>query len=291
MPDKRLVDFLTLEPIEDNIFRGESRNIGTPQVYGGQVLGQSLAAAQATVEGRDVHSVHAYFLRRGDFEAPIIYQVERSRDGRSFASRRVVAIQHGKPIFTMSASFQAQEEGLEFYEKVEQFPEYPEATTSSIEKLIRESDPEQIKLEDPKFRKNQLGFYIAKADQHIDSKTDEPSNASNRWWFRTFEEIGDDKLMQKSIIAYISDAGLIGTAAKPHGYNINDRRGSHKLFMMTSLDHAMWFHRPFRVDEWLLYESTAVSTGNGRGLVRGNIYSRDGALVVSCIQEGVVRKK
>lgn len=288
MSEKRIVDFLTLERIEQDIFRGESRNLGSPQVYGGQVLGQSLAAAQATVDGRDAHSVHAYFLRRGDFEAPIIYQVDRSRDGGSFASRRVVAIQHGKPIFTMSASFQKEEQGLDFYKEQNPFPPHPEKDSSFN---LDEYDASKLASENKSLRLNNFGFYVAAATQKNDLVTGTESGVTNRWWFRTVESVGDDKFMHKSILAYISDAGLITTTTKPHGYGLLEGKRIFKDFMIASLDHAIWFHRPFRVDEWLLYECTAISTGNGRGLARGSIYQADGTLVANTIQEGVVRER
>lgn len=289
MSEKCIIDFLTLERIEENIYRGESRNLGTPQVYGGQVLGQSLAAAQATVDNdRDAHSIHAYFLRRGDFEAPIIYQVDRSRDGGSFASRRVVAIQHGQPIFTMSASFQKEEEGIDFFEKQASFPSTPQSTQDTDTNNYNAS---QLAPDNKAFRLNNFGFYVAEAAQKIDPETGDESNTTKRWWFRTVENVGDDRLMHNSALAYISDAGLIGSVTKPHGYGIRDNRKIVDDFMLASLDHAIWFHRPFRVDEWLLYECTAISTGNGRGLARGAIYNQDGVLVASTIQEGVVREK
>ena len=288
MSEKRIVDFLTLERIEEDIFRGESRNLGSPQVYGGQVLGQSLAAAQATVEGRDAHSVHAYFLRRGDFEAPIIYQVDRSRDGGSFASRRVVAIQHGNPIFTMSASFQKEEQGLEFYKEQKPFPPHPEKDSSFN---LDEYDASKLAPKNKALRLHNFGFYVAAATQKTDHITGEESGVTNRWWFRTVESVGDDKLMHRSILAYISDAGLITSTTKPHGYGLTEGKRISNDFMIASLDHAIWFHRPFRVDEWLLYECTAISTGNGRGLARGSIYQADGTLVANSIQEGVVRER
>ena len=190
MTDKRIVDFLTLERIEDDIFRGESRNLGTPQIYGGQVLGQSMTAAQATVEGREAHSVHAYFLRRGDFEAPIIYQVDRSRDGGSFAARRVVAIQHGKPIFTMSASFQKHEQGLEYYETVDELPKQP---NSLDEKAVNGIPPEESTIV-----RSGFGFYTAPAKPKIDSLSGEETNNSNRWWIKA-PEAGWPKLTNAQV--------------------------------------------------------------------------------------------
>lgn len=277
---EELVALLQLERIEENLFRGQSRDIGTRFVFGGQVLGQSLAAAQRTVEGRIVHSLHAYFLRAGDVEAPIVYEVDRNRDGKSFSSRRVVAIQHGQPIFTMAASFQEPEDGLNHQLSMpdvpapddlsEPEPIAPEALAkipAKLQRWITKRGPFEFKHVYPRdeFKRPKLPPF-----QHV--------------WFRLIDRIGDDDLLHRSLLAYASDFHLIGTATLPHG--ISYLQGN---VQMASLDHAMWFHRPFRIDEWLLYSCDSPSSQGARGLSRGQIYDRSGRLVASTAQEGLIR--
>ncbi len=275
-----LVSHLELERLEDNLFRGPSRDIGTAQVFGGQVLGQALKAAQSTVAQRNVHSLHAYFLRRGDFNAPIIYEVDRSRDGNSFSARRVVAIQHGHPIFTLAASFQAPEEGLDFHTPLPDVPP-PEQLSSVREYETRNLDrlPDKIqrllKLSEP-FDLRPVEFGKSPQDGDVAS--------FRQFWLRTVDRLPDDRELHQSILAYVSDYGLLTTTLQPHGLHFTDMD-----LQMASIDHAMWFHRPFRVDEWLLCEYEAISTSNARGLARGAIYQRDGKLVATTIQEGLVR--
>ncbi len=275
-----LVSHLELERLEDNLFRGPSRDIGTAQVFGGQVLGQALKAAQSTVAQRNVHSLHAYFLRRGDFNAPIIYEVDRSRDGNSFSARRVVAIQHGHPIFTLAASFQAPEEGLDFHTPLPDVPP-PEQLSSVREYETRNLDrlPDKIqrllKLSEP-FDLRPVEFSKGPQDGDVAS--------FRQFWLRTVDRLPDDRELHQSILAYVSDYGLLTTTLQPHGLHFTDMD-----LQMASIDHAMWFHRPFRVDEWLLCEYEAISTSNARGLARGAIYQRDGKLVATTIQEGLVR--
>ena len=275
-----LTDFLTLERLEDNIFRGESRNLGTPQVFGGQVLGQALGAAQQTVSDRESHSIHAYFLRRGDFNAPIIYQVERSRDGGSFSNRTVVAIQHGQPIFTMSASFQRSESGLEFYPEPEELPPPPSNNDSTVERAYNNRNEAMGKPE--------FGFCVSLADPYAQSIT---NDQRSRWWFKTRQKLEDNFAFHQAVLAYISDGGLLSTAVKPHGYHPWEEKKKRRDLIMASIDHAIWYHRPFRADEWLLYDSHSMSTSNSRGLARASIYDVSGRLVASCIQEGLVRVK
>lgn len=275
-----LVSHLALERLEDNLFRGPSRDIGTAQVFGGQVLGQALKAAQTTVEKRNVHSLHAYFLRGGDFNAPIIYEVDRSRDGHSFSARRVSAIQHGQPIFTLSASFQAEEQGLEFQLPLPAVPPPEELTgvreyeTRNLERL-----PEKVR----RLLKLSAPFDLRPVEtgSHLNA---EDVAACRQFWLRTVDRLPDDPDLHRSILAYVSDYGLLTTTLQPHGIHFTDMD-----LQMVSIDHAMWFHRPFRIDEWLLCEYEAISTSNARGLARGAIYQRDGRLVASTVQEGLVR--
>lgn len=267
-------DILTLERIEENIFRGQSQNIGTPQVYGGQVLGQAIAAAQVTVENRPVHSVHAYFLRKGDFNAPIIYEVDRNREGRSFSARRVVAIQHGKPIFTLAASFQVPEEGFE-YQDVLTVPDLESATPLVPRK------PEDGR-NDGKVRPN----------HYFDIRVHETAEDENSlsFWIKTRDTLPDDADLHREVLAYISDFGLLYSALVPHGYNFLSLKKPLSELALASIDHAIWYHRPLRADEWLFYQCVPVSTSGGRGLGRGSFIDTEGRLVATTIQEGLMRK-
>lgn len=276
-----LVELLQLERLEDNLFRGQSRDIGTRFVFGGQVLGQALAAAQRTVDAeREAHSLHAYFLRAGDIEAPIVYNVERTRDGGSFSSRRVVAIQHGQPILNGSVSFQAPEQGVEHQTPM---PEVP--APEDIEPL-HPLPPEEVarlpvKLQrwmgiDGPFQFRQ----VSPRDERHPSKRPPIQHI----WFKLSSPIDDSAILHRALLAYASDFHLIGTATLPHGISYLTNN-----VQMASLDHALWFHRPFRVDEWLLYSFDSPTAQGGRGLARGQIFSRDGRLVASTAQEGLIR--
>jgi acyl-CoA thioesterase II len=275
-----LLKLLELEPLEVNLFRGESRDIGSPQVFGGQVLGQALTAASATVTDRTVHSLHAYFLRRGDFNAPIVYQVDRSLDGHSFSNRRVVAIQHGEPIFNMAASFQVLEQGLEHQIAMPAVPPPQELADSSRpppELLGRL--PERLRrfLELPRpfeFRLVQPFDYVAPAG----------APPSRQVWFRAVDRLPPDERLHRRLLAYLSDYFLLDTATLPHGSALLGR-----TVVMASIDHAMWFHRPLRVDDWLLYAVESPSASGARGFARAGVYAPDGTLVASTAQEGLVR--
>ena len=279
----QLVDLLAvleLEPLEVNLFRGESRDIGSPQVFGGQVLGQALTAASATVEGRTVHSLHAYFLRRGDFNAPIVYQVDRSLDGHSFCNRRVVAIQHGEPIFNMAASFQVLEEGLEHQIAMPDVPPpeaLPDSSRPPPELLARM--PQQLRrfLELPR----PFEFRLVQPFDFVAPRSAPPSR---QVWFRAVDRLPSDEGLHRRVLAYLSDYFLLDTATLPHGSAL--LRNS---LVMASIDHAMWFHRPLRVDEWLLYAVESPSASGARGFARASVYARDGRLVASTAQEGLVR--
>lgn len=276
-----LVRLLDLEQIEDNIFRGESRDIGSPQVYGGQVLGQALRAAYTTVAPeRPVHSLHAYFLRRGDFRSPIVYFVDRSRDGHSFSSRRVTAIQHGEQIFHMSASFQDEETGLEHQLPMpeapppEKLPRAPAVAPRVLEllprRMQRDDDwrrPFEFRLVDP-------------ADIPVAGRM-----PAQQWvWIRAIDKLPDDPALHHALLAYVSDFHLLGTAIIPH--NAAYLSGH---VQRASIDHAMWFHRPLRIDDWLLYAIDSPSAAGARGFSRGMMYSRDGVLAASTAQEGLLR--
>ena len=281
--DRRLADLLKqfeLERLEVNLFRGESRDIGSPQVFGGQVLGQALMAAYSTIEGREVHSLHSYFLRRGDFNLPIVYQVDRSRDGNAFSSRRVIAVQNGEQIFTFAASFQVPEEGMDHQATMPVVPP-PESLHDADQPAadILAKLPEKIRS----FLMRERPFEFRRVEP-VDLLHPVASAPLQHVWFRTVDKLPDDDQLHRCLLAYISDYNLLNTATLPH----SDSYRTGNLFM-ASIDHAMWFHRKFRVDEWLLYAMDSPSASGARGLARGMIFTRDGRLVASTIQEGLIR--
>jgi len=284
--DHRIADLLKLlelEQLEVCLFRGESRDIGSPQVFGGQVLGQALTAASATVEGRVVHSLHAYFLRRGDFNAPIVYQVDRALDGHSFSNRRVVAIQHGAQIFNMTASFQVVEEGLEHQLEIPHVPP-PESLPDSSRpppELIQRM-PERVRrfFEQPR----PFEFRLVQPMEHLHSRL--ATAPARQVWFRAVGRLPDDEKLHRSLLAYVSDFFLLETATLPHGMSVLSNS-----VVMASIDHAMWYHRPLRVDDWLLYAVDSPSASGARGFARASVFTQDGRLVASTAQEGLVRIK
>ena len=280
--DQRLAELLRLlelERLEVNIFRGESRDIGSPQVYGGQVLGQALQAAYATVDGgRVVHSLHAYFLRRGDFNAPIVYFVDRSRDGHSFTSRRVTAIQHGEQIFHLSASFQVPEEGFEHQMNMPQVP-CPEELAATL------SLGSQA-LEDLAPRLRQFVYERPIEFRAVPAALAPTLHGAPRQylWIRAIDKLPEGDQLQRCLLAYASDFHLLGTALLPH-----EQAAAAGNLSVASIDHAMWFHRPVRLDDWLLYATDSPSASGARGFTRGSLYTRDGRLVASTAQEGLIR--
>jgi acyl-CoA thioesterase-2 len=276
-----LLRLLELERLEINLFRGVSRDIGSPQVFGGQVLGQSLRAAYGTVEpDRVAHSLHAYFLRRGDFNAPIVYFVDRSRDGASFTSRRVTAIQHGEQIFHMSASFQVSQPGVEHQIAMPDVPP-PES--------LKESDPvPKAALEAMPEKTRRLYASARPFEFRMVERTD-PTHPINmpplqHIWMRAIDRLPDDDVLHRCLLAYVSDFYLLTTATLPH----LEQLMSGKRFL-ASIDHAMWLHWPMRVDEWYLCSYDSPSAAGSRGFSRGSIFTRDGRLVASTAQEGLVR--
>jgi acyl-CoA thioesterase-2 len=270
-----------LERLEVNLFRGQSRDTGSPQVFGGQVLGQALRAAHSTIEdGRVVHSMHAYFLRRGDFTKPIVYQVDRSRDGGSFSARRVVAVQNGEQIFICSASFQTPEQGLEYQVTAPTVPSPDELkpmtmpSQAEIEKL-----PEKLR----RWLKIERPFEFRPV-QPYNPLVPVASEPVRQIWMRAVDKLPDDDTLHRCLLAYISDYWLLDTSTMPHGSSF--LRGN---LVMASIDHAIWFHRPARVDDWLLYNLDSPSSSGARGFARGSFYSRSGVLVASTAQEGLIR--
>ncbi|MFF8383293.1 acyl-CoA thioesterase [Streptomyces kanasensis] len=280
-----LLDLLDLERIEQDIFRGESRAAIVPRVFGGQVAAQALVAAGRTVPAdRAAHSLHAYFLRPGDPGAPIVYTVDRIRDGRSFTTRRVVAVQHGQPIFHLSASFQAYEEGLEHQADMPPAPD-PETLPTGAELLPRYAD---------RFVAPDALDRLLEARAAVDLRyVEEPPYGTagvrreprSQVWFRTVGKLADDPLLHVCLATYVSDMTLLDSVLLAHGrggWAVGDVVGA-------SLDHAMWFHRPFRADEWLLYDQESPSSAGGRGLGQARIYTQDGRLAITVIQEGLIR--
>jgi acyl-CoA thioesterase-2 len=282
--DQRLADLLALlelEALEVNLFRGASRDIGSPQVFGGQVLGQALSAAARTVDAaRVVHSLHAYFLRRGDCNAPIVYQVDRSLDGHSFSNRRVIAIQHGEQIFNMAASFQVSEEGFDHQIDM---PRVPAAETLSD---YAGPPPDVLARLPERLRRffAQPRPFEFRMVQPIDYREPRPERPVRQMWFRAVARLPDDEMLHRRLLAYVSDFFLLDTATLPHGTSF-----LRPSLVMASIDHAMWFHRPLRVDEWLLYAMESPSASGARGFARASVFARDGRLVASAAQEGLVR--
>lgn len=275
-----LLELLQLDAIEDNIFRGQSRDIGSAQVFGGQVLGQALSAAHSTVDGRVAHSLHAYFLRRGDVNAPIVYEVDRARDGGSFSVRRVVAIQHGRPIFNLAASFQTPEAGLEHQATMPDVPG-PDGLTelSDIEPGILARMPEKLR----RFLTDRRPFEFRPV-QAVRFDVAEQLPPARQVWVRAVDRLPDGLSLHQNLLAYVSDYELLGTSTLPHGLRFG--RGN---VMMASLDHALWFHREFRVDDWLLYSLDSPNAAGARGFARGQFFDQQGRLVASSAQEGLVR--
>jgi acyl-CoA thioesterase II len=278
-----LIQLLDLENIEVNIFRGSSPEEDRQRTFGGQVAGQALVAAARTLEDneRTVHSLHAYFLRPGDPGVPILYEVDRIRDGRSFTTRRVVAVQHGRAIFNLAASFQVPEEGLTHQFDAPDVPP-PESLPGFAERMA----PYAEKLA------GRFGTDVLERPRPIDTRIADwqPHDRSNalpphqRVWMKASGKLPDDPLLHTIVLTYASDMTLLDTTLLPHG-------GSWYApgLMMASLDHAMWFHAPFRADEWLLYAQDTPAASGGRGLARGLVFTQDGKLVASVMQEGVIR--
>jgi len=276
-----LLQLLNLEPLEVNIYRGRNRDIGTGRVFGGQVFAQALVAARRTVdEPREAHSVHGYFLRAGDLEAPIVYFVDRPRDGGSFTSRRVTAIQHGETIFHLSASFHAAEPGLEHQAEMPDVPP-PESLAPELDFVREMADRIPAHLRQVLTQDRPIDFRPVAV---LDPFKPEQRSPVRHVWFRAIARLPDDQIVHHALLAYVSDYGLLPTALYPHGVGYRDRR-----LQMASLDHALWLHRPFRADDWLLYSIDSPAAAGARGFVRGMIFTRDGQLVASVAQEGLIR--
>jgi acyl-CoA thioesterase-2 len=275
----RLVALLDLERIEDDIFRGISPPDFLPRVFGGQVAGQALIAAGRTVSAeRNVHSLHAYFIRPGDPQVPIVYNVDRIRDGRSFTTRRVVAIQHGRAIFALAASFQVPEQGFVHAEEMPEVPR-PEQLDDWASWVLRSGDTRAPITRVP--RPFDLRFITPPIWADAQPRTG--SAVRDQLWMRADGVLPDDDLLHICVLAYASDLTLLWAVVAPHGHVLGQDG------MAASLDHAMWFHRPFRADDWVLCDYTSPSASGSRGLATGRFFSHDGRLIASVVQEGVVR--
>ena len=280
-PLNQIIKTLDLEEIELNHYLATSPNEGWQRVYGGQVIGQALVAASRTVSSnRSAHSLHGYFLRAGDTTIPILYKVDRIRDGKSFTTRRVVAVQHGQAIFTMSISFQVDEGGLSHQFDM---PEVPGPDSLPTEDELRR---EQAKSWPKEFQESFSGSSAiqVKPVDPVDLLNPEPAQAMQRCWMRCGEALPDDPRIHQCVLAYLSDWSLLDTASRPHAVSFMQDN-----VQVASLDHAMWFHRPFRADEWLLYDQDSPSASGARGFNRGLIYNQTGKLVASTTQEGLLR--
>ena len=279
---EKLLSTLDLEPLEHNLYRGLSPQIGWQRVFGGQVIGQALVAASRTVENRNAHSLHAYFLRGGDPSVPIIYEVDRIRDGKSFSTRRVVAIQHGHAIFSMAASFHREERGLEHQIEMPDVPSPDDLPSEEqLKAQLIDKLPEHVKA----YWRTERSIEIRPVDLSRYSSR-RPQAPSQYVWIRATGPLGDDLATHQCVLAYASDFTLLDTALVAHGRFVFDSN-----MMLASLDHAVWFHQPFRANEWLLYAQDSPCSGAARAFCRGSVFTRDGRLVASTAQEGLVRER
>jgi len=272
-----VVELLDLEAIEVNIFRGLSPDEDRQRVFGGQVAGQALVAAARTVDEGTVHSLHAYFLRPGDPKTPILYEVDRIRDGRSFTTRRVVAIQHGRAIFNLAASFHREEPGHDHQFTMPDVPE-PESLPDWADRV--RADPKMPDDWADRPRPIDTRFVTAAPFERQD-----PHPPYQQVWMRANGELADDPVLHQCLLTYASDMTLLDATMLPHGFGADAGE-----LMMASLDHAMWFHRPFQADEWMLYDQDTPSSTGARGLARGLVYRRTGELIATVMQEGLIRR-
>jgi len=277
----QLISLLDLEVLELNIYRGRNRDIGTGRVFGGQVLAQALVAARRTlVKPWDAHSIHGYFILPGDLSTPIVYFVDRLRDGGSFATRQVTAIQHGKAIFNLSASFHADQEGLEHQSQAPDAPP-PESLRPELELIRAQADRIPPQVRDILTQDRPIDFRSVEPVDVLDPESGPPVRTS---WFRVMDRLPDDPILHQASLAYVSDYTVLSTVLRPHGLTVRSPG-----VQVASLDHSLWFHRPFRADEWLLYRVDSPVATKGRGFARGSIYTQEGMLVASVAQEGLTR--
>jgi acyl-CoA thioesterase II len=280
---EELVELLDLETIDLNLFRGTQPDTLLQRVFGGQVAAQSLVAGARTVEPRlAVHSLHSYFLRPGDTAVPIVYDVERIRDGRSFSTRRVVARQHGRPIYFMTVSFQVAEDGFEHQDVMPEVPSPDESP--DMGEMFRKRSPEHADEWLAEWAALGLRWVGDSRDGGALPSDERP--AQSRLWIRVNGKLDDDELTHKAAFTYASDMTLLGSTLVPHGVSV-----SSPSMQSASLDHTIWFHRPFRADEWLLYDQASPSASGGRGLAIGRLFTQDGRLVATVAQEGLIRQR
>ncbi len=278
---EELLRLLKLEKIEENIFRGQSQDLGFGSVFGGQVLGQALSAAYQTIQSdRKAHSLHAYFLRMGDANKPIVYEVDCIRDGKSFTTRRVVAIQKGRAIFNMSASFQIDEPGFDHQDRAPVVIE-PEGIKSELELAMEVADKIPDPIREKILCKKPIEF---RPVNPINPFSPEKRAPVRYTWLKAIDKMPDDPTVHQYMLAYASDYGLVATSLYPHGHSYWESD-----MQVASLDHALWFHRDFRMDEWLLYVMKSPNAYKAKGLNNGKIYTREGKLVASVTQEGLIR--
>jgi acyl-CoA thioesterase II len=280
-----LVANLDLETIEVDIFRGRSPQNSWKRVFGGQVIAQALVAASRTVEGRNPHSLHAYFILPGDPLVPIVFEVDRIRDGKSFTTRRVVAIQHGKAIFSLSASFQVEEQGVEHSLAMPVTPD-PDSLPDPIDLLRFVGEKAQQRMQGFFDRIRPIEIRPIDLSRYAPGARGVPREPRQSLWIRIAGPLPDDWAIHRAALAFLSDMTLLDTALVAHGFAVSDPE-----FQVASLDHALWFHRPCRADEWLLYVQDSPNAGGSRGLTRGLLYSRAGVLVASVAQEGLIRRR
>lgn len=280
---RELLALLRLERLEQNLFRGQSQDLGWGAIFGGQVVGQALSAAAQTVpEGRIVHSLHSYFLRQGDAKKPVIYDVDCIRDGKSFTTRRVVAIQNGRAIFNLAASFQQVEEGFSHQAEMPAVPG-PEGLLSELELARKLEDRIPAPLRKQAMAVRPIEIRPVDPQDPVAPAVRPPLRHS---WYRAIDQLPDDPAVHQFLLAYASDFHFVVTAMQPHGVSWLTPG-----MQVASLDHSMWFHRPFRMDEWLLYTVESPSASGARGLARGQFFTREGVLVASTVQEGLMRKR
>lgn len=278
-----LLSQLSLEKLEENLFRGQSQDLGLGAVFGGQVMGQAISAAKETVlETYQVHSFHSYFLRPGKTDRPIVYDVERIRDGGSLAARRIKAIQDGEPIFYMTASFKAHEKGFEHQDEMPSAPD-PEDLISEQEMALLHTDMIPAHLRDKLVCEKPIEMRPVTLIHPVEPEI-EP--AKRLVWFKANGKMPDDSRVHRYLLAYASDFNFLPTALQPHGVSFLDPE-----MQVVTIDHSMWFHKDLRLDDWLLYAVESTVASDGRGLVRGQFFKRDGTLVASTIQEGLIRQR
>jgi acyl-CoA thioesterase-2 len=286
MEPENLAETLQLERIEVNLFRGTTSDNSPGRIFGGQVIGQSLLAAYETVEDRICHSLHCYFIRPGDPTVPIVFEVDRSRDGGSFTTRRVIAIQHGQQIFNLAASFMAPQEGFDHQAPMPAGPSWKDLPDEAEMQKAALAEMTEAPEEARRWMSRPRPIEMRSADARTYFRDGGPKEPESQSWIRCRDPIGDDQHMHQVILAYASDMNLLSTAMRPHGVHWQTPG-----FQSASLDHAMWFHKPVNFNNWHLYAQDSPSASGGRGFIRGSIYAEDGTLVASVAQEGLIRMR